>query len=108
MIKSFLYDAEGHDRETSLDDDLPQLEEQHLLWVDVVGRDAEELARLGRILKLNPQSVFELRSWRRSFALNHYGDYFQFDVPSIADQEARETALKVTRAFRLDFIVGPQ
>src|SRR4029079_14325693 len=109
MIQAFLYDADGEDREISLEDALPDLEEQHLLWVDLIGRDAEEVARLGGLLGLEARSVCELRCSRRTFALNNYGEYFQFDVPTFATKDAgKGGAPKVPRGIKLDFVVGRQ
>jgi Mg2+ and Co2+ transporter CorA len=109
MIKAFFYDAEGEDREISLEKKLPQLGEQQLLWVDVIGRDGEELERVGGLFELTSRSVAELRSSRRTVSLNNYGDYFQFDVQSIAHQEeSKGTAPKIPRSTRLDFIIGRQ
>jgi hypothetical protein len=46
MISTFLYDAEGKDREIELSADAPrELAEHHILWVDACDPDAAELAR---------------------------------------------------------------
>ena len=109
MIRAFLYDAAGEDREASLEKGLPHLEEQNLLWIDVVGRDEQELEQLGHLLNLAPPSVIELRASRRMSALSNYGDYVQFDVPAIANQhESKSGPPKVPHTLKLDFIIAKQ
>jgi Mg2+ and Co2+ transporter CorA len=107
MIKAFLFDAEGEDREIDPPaDKLPALEEHHLLWVDIVGRDDGEIARLQGVFDLQRQSVADLKHEGKSPAPHSYGEYFQCEVIALAEQDAG-SAPKAPEMVRLDFIVGP-
>ncbi|WP_262268747.1 hypothetical protein, partial [Microvirga yunnanensis] len=49
VIQAFLYNADGHDKEVELDQQcLVGLDERTLLWVDVNGRDRNEVEHLTR------------------------------------------------------------
>jgi magnesium transporter len=109
MIRAFLYDAEAEDCETSVEEGLPALSEKQLLWIEVTGRDDAEIRKLQELLKLDPQSANELRSAHRTFELNNYGVYFQFDVLTIAVQNGGKIeAPRVPNVLKIDFIVGKQ
>ena len=54
MIQAFLYNADGHDQEVDLDEQcLAGLDERSLLWVDVNGRDRDEVDHLTRLFDLD-------------------------------------------------------
>lgn len=110
MIRVFLYDANGEDREIPLEKDtVSQLDDKKLLWIEVEGRDDIELKKLGSLLGLEPDTVRELGDGKRGLALNNYGSYFHCNVLALTDQAA---SLKVAppppKAVHLDFIVGPE
>jgi len=108
MMRAFLYDAEGEDCETKLGDRLPQLSPQQLLWIDVEGRDAKNLRRIGEMLRFDPRVASELGSSRWSSTLKNYGEYFHLDVPTIDQEENKDKKLETPKALRLDFLVSEQ
>lgn len=109
MIKAYLYDAEGEDREISIGADLPSMDDQHLLWIDVQGREKSELEQLGRLLALDRRTIGDLGQDRRSLSLSNYGEYYQFDVLYLALSSLAELAIpRVPAAKKLDFVVGKQ
>ncbi len=110
MIRTVLYDANGEDREIDLPHGgLPKLEEHHLLWLDVVGRDEGELSQVQALLGLDPQVSADLCVSQKTLALNNYGSYFHCDVIALGDQEqnGKANAPKPPKTTRLDFVVGP-
>ncbi len=111
MIQAFLYDADGHDREVELNDRcIQELGERSLLWVDVIGREPDELSRLARLFGLDQGSVRELLLPENDLYLENYGDYFQFDVVSLRSNGDgdREKAHAERHPVHLEFLVGPR
>lgn len=107
MIRAFLYDAKGHDREIELPKVLPDLEEQQLLWIDVAGREHGDIQRLTPLLALNPRSIADCLSGSRQFSLINYGDYLHFDVATINLREGgKGSAPMLGRSERLDVAIG--
>ena len=108
MIKAYLYDAQGRDREVSLPEQgLPSLEEHQLLWIDVTGREPAEIDRLAAALELKSRSSEALKQGARTFTLANYGDYIHFDVAAIDGKDrSSASSLKLTRSTRLDIAVG--
>ena len=108
MLKAFLYDAEGHDREIDLPSGaLPDLAEHQLLWIDATERDPTEAARLAELLKLRAQSLADLTRSTRTFTLANYGEYIHFDVAALSHDRAASSAPKPSRSTRLDIVIGP-
>ncbi len=110
MIKTFLYDAAGRDREIELaPDSASKLAEHHILWVDVTAPDAAELDRLRDVFSLSPQAMAGFTRNDTTFSLDNYGDYFHFDVPAVTRGagDAKRLPRSAGRA-RLDFVVAPQ
>jgi magnesium transporter len=107
MIRTFLYDAQGHDEEVTLNDDLPELAEHQLLWIDASGRDSADLQKLTSLLDLKAQSVRDLGVGGRSFTLANYGDYVHFDVAAIDADRTPAAPSKLPRTIRLDVVIGP-
>ena len=108
MIRTFLYDAEGEDREIeSGSEHLPRLEEHHLAWIDVTGRDAADVSRLATMLSLSSACVSDLTENVRRFNLANYGTYIHFDVATIGPPDGAAGSLPAPhRSQRLDIILG--
>src|SRR5665213_293233 len=110
MIRTFLCDSEGRDREIALTAEaVSSLAEHHMLWIDATAPDEAELDRLKTLFSLNGQCMTGLRRPTTTFSLDNYGSYFHFDVPAVLRQAKGAAGLPRTAArARVDFIVSPQ
>jgi len=110
MIRAFLYDATGEDREVSLDRDaLSALGDNHILWADVTAPTPQDMAALVDAFGLGAECVASLRQARNNFALDNYSDYFHCDLLAVlAPTETQGRLPRVAKAARLDFVVAPQ
>ena len=109
MIQAFLYNADGHDQEVEVDEQcLAGLDERSLLWVDVNGRDRDEVDHLTRLFDLTRGSGRELLTPQEAPYLDNYGEYFQFDVIGLtpSDEGNGERALTKWLPVHLDFLIG--
>ena len=101
-VRAYLFDAAGTDRAVALTPEVAAgLGGQQLLWVDVEGRDAAELAAVGARLRLHRTSLRALLDPVRRPRLDNYGDYFQVNVAAVRPQGERFVALE------LDLFSGP-
>ena len=109
MIRAYLYDANGGDRAIETPKvALPELADHQLLWIDVVGREADEIAWLQKLFDLRPASAHDLARSPKALTLNNYGTYFHCDVTALAGGDGTGGgAPKVNEALRLDLLVGP-
>lgn len=114
MSAAYLYDAEGSDREVTLDDaTLGTLGEHNLLWIDVDLSDDDDLDRVASLLGLDATSVRRMRRQNVRPRLDNYGSYYQFTVYAEPlhqhDATVRDTAgerLHGAGALKLDVLVG--
>ncbi|MGI9170251.1 MAG: hypothetical protein ACR2FH_08775 [Caulobacteraceae bacterium] len=75
MIKTYLYDSEGRDREFELSAEaVAGLAEHHILWTDATAPDAAEVDRLKTTFSLNAQCVAGMKRPATTFSLDNYGD----------------------------------
>jgi Mg2+ and Co2+ transporter CorA len=109
MIRAFLYDAEGRDREIALEAGVADgLAEHHMLWLDVTAPTARELETLKGLFSLSTDAVAALAAPATRHSLDNYGDYFLLDVPAIVRQQAGPTALNSRDFVPLLFVVSAQ
>jgi Mg2+ and Co2+ transporter CorA len=108
VIRAFLYDAKGEDREIDLKGSArPKLDKNQLLWLQAIGRDEGDIRKLESLFGLKRQAVADLLAPAKTSLLNNYGEYFHCTVISAGDDEATETSLPFSfRGIRLDFLVG--
>jgi magnesium transporter len=110
-ISAYLYDAEGRDREVELNEEtLRALGEGRLLWIDLNGRNREELGQAARELKLDPASLRNLMKGENS-QLENYGAYTQFAVetaPATVSGDAGKNQANgsLHGGTRVDFVVA--
>lgn len=88
-----LYDANGEDRESGLDQ-LAGLEfgESQLLWVDLLAPDADTLDRVWQALQLPPQSRTAIEQDASHPALGNNGEVFWVRVATFADHSGKRAA----------------
>lgn len=109
MLKAFLYDAAGHDTEVELaGGPSPKLTSERILWVDAVGNDALDPARLSKMLGIDAEILGTIsRQDSAPISLNNYGDYVHFSVMALAAVEHRKGgAPPLPQSQRLEFLVG--
>ena len=101
-VRAYLYDADGTDREVTLDQ--PQatdLSDRQLLWVDATACHEGELRRVATLFNLRAESVYHLMNPVRRPRVDNYGDYFQLNVAALYEEDKRYTLREI------DFVVGP-
>lgn len=59
-MRAVLYDAKGQDREVDLVDDTVKVDKDRLLWIDIDGRDPDDLARAGAAIGLEGKGLRRL------------------------------------------------
>jgi magnesium transporter len=76
-LQAYLYNADGTDQEVEFNAKIvKKLDDRQLLWVDIIGREEEDIESVGSILKLNKQSVKNLLNPVERPHLHIYSDYF--------------------------------
>ena len=110
MIRTFLYDAEGRDREITLTAEvLAELAEHHILWIDATAPDEADFALLKTLFSLSGPCMAGLRRATTTFSLDNYGSYFHCDVPAVVRQPKDAAGLpRTAMRARVDFIVAAQ
>lgn len=107
MMEAYYYDSSGRDRALTLRNRLPRLTSRQLLWIDVISRDREELAGIGKLLDLHRNCFGDLQRIEPRFDLNTYGTYLHFDLASlVSDDRQLDQPLQAPHAIKLDFVVG--
>jgi magnesium/cobalt transport protein CorA len=102
-IKAYLYDADGHDREATLNEQLiTELNGRRLLWVDVAGREPKEIESLASLLRFHPASVKAVANQLGRPRLYNYGHYFQFGLTALNPNQNETHA-----AAAVEFLCGP-
>jgi Mg2+ and Co2+ transporter CorA len=107
MINAYYYDSSGQDRSLTLGNRLPRLTSRQLLWIDVVGRNPDELAEVGKLLGLHRNCVGDLERLESRFELKTYGTYLHFDLASLVSEDHQpDLPPHPPQAIKLDFVVG--
>ncbi len=98
MSETWFYDAEGHDEQIELTQDVVTgLAKQQLVWVDAVRDDKVTLDLATHVLELQPESRHAMDQ-PQAGQLDKFEAYFQFSVP-LAPKTGDADG-------RLDFLVG--
>jgi magnesium transporter len=81
VIRAFLYEAVGKDREVDLTPDLlAEVGDQSLVWVDLASRSADDIEAAGAVLNIEPSSISDLLRPKRTLRVDNYGGYYQFSL----------------------------
>lgn len=84
-IRAILYDAEGHDKEVALSDDLPDvLNDSRLLWVDVTDSTNMEVAPLLKMFGIDPAALESEAA--PGAILQHFHKYFCMRALSVRSE----------------------
>ena len=105
-IKAYLYDATGTDAEVELSRPLVQnLHDRQLLWIDVGEFEDIEIHTLRQSLPLSGESVRSLLQKEHRPRLDHYGDYSQLIINTIAEVDERYRLIEVDFIFAANLVV---
>ena len=101
-IKSYLFDADGSEREVDLDEiDAGKLTNQQLLWINVLEREKETINYVEKSLNLTEIPTKRiLRVYERP-RISKFRDYYHFFIISVEAAEGSEL-----RFIPIDFLVG--
>ena len=101
-VKAYLYDAAGSDEEISLDDiDIDQLEENHLLWVNVLKRDEGLLTAVTSKLKVANVPCKTVIDDSGRPDIGRFETFFRFCVDSVVTRKNESP-----ERLMVDYIVG--
>ena len=101
-VHTYLYDAAGTDREVVLGADvIAQLQDRHLLWIDIGEYEDAEIQQTGELLSLTRDSMYSLLQKEHRPRLDNYGRYFQLNINTLQDDNGRY------RRIEVDFILMP-
>ena len=101
-VKAYLYDAAGHDEEVSLDEiDIEKLEENQLLWVNVLRRDEKLLGEVAKKLKVEHVPCKKVVRDTGPLDLDRFETFFRFCVDTVITKEDASP-----ERLMVDYIVG--
>ena len=101
-VKVYLYDAAGSDEEIDADDiDIDRLEDNQLLWVNVLKRDEELLKRITSALKVENVPCRTVISDTGRPDIGRFETFFRFCVDSVVTKKNESP-----ERLMVDYIVG--
>lgn len=101
-VKAYLYDAAGHDEEVGLEDiDIEKLEEQQLLWVNVLTRDEALLGEVTAALKVEHVPCKKVIDDTSRPDIDRFEHFFRFCVDSVVTNKNAPP-----ERLMIDYIVG--
>ena len=101
-VKVYLYDAAGRDEEIGLEDiDIEQLEEQQLLWVNVLKRDEPLLEKVTAALKVEHVPCKKVIDDSSRPDIDRFEHFFRFCVDSVVTKKNAPP-----ERLMIDYIVG--
>jgi magnesium transporter len=108
LIRAFLFDAKGEDREVDVaTGPLPHISKDRLLWIELIGRSDSDLCRLQDLLGLDARILEGFRKPNGLLILNNYGDHFHCSVIALNPSEAKkENGPPLPTGVHLDLVIG--
>jgi magnesium/cobalt transport protein CorA len=101
-VRAYLYDAAGHDEEVGLEEiDIDSLEENQLLWVNVLERDEDLLERVAASLKVKNVPCRAVIDDSGRPDVDRFETFFRFCVDSVVTRKDAPPA-----RLMVDYIVG--
>ncbi len=92
-LRAVLYDAKGRDREVEVRPGLAdELDEHHLLWIDVDGRDADAIGTLVELFGLPDETASVLASDEAAAQLLRYPDRVHLRLVAMQPNDSDGTA----------------
>ena len=103
-IRAYLYDADGRDEEIEIDAvDISKLDENKLLWIDVLKRDADLVRTVADKLKLKNVPIASMVSEPTRPVIENFDSFFRFSIHSIEKPDSG----RAPKRLPVDYIVGP-
>jgi magnesium/cobalt transport protein CorA len=100
-LRARLYDAHGEDRDIELTSEkIGQIDDRHLLWVDIDERSDEDVGTLAKALELEPRLADQLRTVRGQARLIRFPDRILITLGAL-----ERSGDKISRG-ELDVLVG--
>lgn len=101
-VKAYLYDAGGHDEKVGLEEvDIDHLEENQLLWVNVLKRDEELLGKVTSELKVEHVPCKKVIDDSSRPDIDRFETFFRFCVDSVVTKKDAPP-----EKLMIDYIVG--
>jgi magnesium/cobalt transport protein CorA len=105
-ITSYLYDADGTDKEIDLDEiDIKTLDEKKLLWINVLERDPGAVETVVKKLGLKRAPIHSVTSKSTRPKIENFEDFFRFSVQAVTSvDDKKKSSLE---RLPIDYVVGP-
>jgi len=104
-IRARLYDADGLDREVPLTPGLAaDLKDRQLLWIDVLGRDPGDLAKVAAAVGLDDELVTRLASERGRADLTQHAEHIHLVLESL--ERSASSVEAVQEPLEIDLVAG--
>lgn len=101
-IEAYLYDADGNDQDVELKENiLESLNDNQLLWVNILKRDEEVINKVARILNLDRLPIEKILKVSERPTLEKFEKFYRFFIMSVEFDKERTVSL-----IPIDFIVG--
>jgi magnesium transporter len=101
-IAAYLYDANGRDEEVRLEDvDVAKLEEDQLLWINVLQRDNEALKHVAEAVQLEDAPITPVTESEPYPRVENFEHFFRFSVNSVTIEVGKRP-----EKVPIEFIVG--
>lgn len=101
-IRAYLYDSNGENQEIDFGEEICQkLSNHQLLWVNVLERERETLAKVISALKFENVSLDELANEFERPKLDKFDDFYRFFINSVGEGRNQSVA-----RVPIDFLVG--
>ena len=99
-VRAVLYDAKGQDREVDLHDGAVEVDKDRLLWIDIDGRDPDDLARAGATIGLDGKGLRRLGRVDRRARLLRLPDRIVLTLETVEPDDPEAAR------HELDIVVG--
>lgn len=108
MIRARLFDADRRDREVALEPGFAEkIEDRQILWVDLVGRDRDELGTVAAAMGFGDRLVERLVAETGRAGLTQYPDHIHLVLMAMeVDGEASTHHTATLKPIELDLVAG--
>lgn len=109
-VYTYLYDARGNDKEIKFKDvESIKLKESHILWVNILKRDADLIKRVTGQLGLENVPIKAILNLNERPKLDNFDSYYRFSISSVEHSESnRLKRIPICYLVGKNFIVTVQ